>query len=228
MNLKEMLNEVLTQATFLARDSFANSTDPDDKQMVAIANMVVEEIRDFFPWTPLRTELEIELQAGQTRYTLPSDYSTTIPESVWETDGSKQVDIPVEDGRWYKLKFSSETSSGMVRARFYGNILEVAETTPGLKISLEYISKWIVRSDVGAGKERFTADTDTFYLNDQMLIMGVKAGWADAKEMPQADKWRMLFFSKMAGEVAKTHGGRKIGSAPPVTRRDPYYPLYRT
>ena len=228
MNLKEMLNEVLAQSTFLARDSFVGSVDPDDKQMVAIANMVRDEIKDFFPWMALRTSLEVELQDGQTTYTMPNDYGTMVPGSMWEVNGSRPVDGPIADGRWYQLKYSSLTSAGTIRVRFYGNKLQVADVQAGKKFSIEYISKWVVRSDVGAGKERFTADTDTFLLDDQMLIMGVKAGWADAKEMAQADKWKMMFFSKMNREIAKEQGGQKIGNRGYSVRRDPYYPLYRT
>lgn len=151
-----------------------------------------------------------------------------VPGSVWESDGSRPVDAPVHDGCWYQLKFSSLSSAGAVRGRFYGNVFEVAETDPGKILDLEYISKWVIRSEAGAGKELFTADTDTFVLNDQMLIQGIKAAWADAKELVQADKWLMKFYARMNREIAKTSGAQKISSRPKTTRRDPYYPLYRT
>ena len=105
--LKDMLNQVLAESSFLERANFAGSSDPDAKQMVAIANRVVEEIRDYFEWPTLRKKYTVDLQTGQPRYTLPSDYRTLLPDSAWEADGGRPVDLPVQEGSWYLFKFSS-------------------------------------------------------------------------------------------------------------------------
>lgn len=229
MNLKEILNEVLSQSSFLKRDSFAGSVDPDDQQMVSIANATADNIRTFYPWMKLRTSLDIEFQEGQYRYALPNDFDGFVPNSVWEANGSKPVDIPLSDRQWYKFKFSSAGSGGMIRARLYDNAIEIAELNPGQTISLEYISKWIIQSSASEGKERFTSDTDTFRLDDQMLILGIKADWADTKEFAQADKWKGQFWNKLTREIGKTTGSSTIGGYPKsYGNGSPYYPLYRT
>ena len=50
MTLVDILNSVLEQSGFLSRNSYAGSSDPDDKQMVAIANRAAYEIMNFYKW----------------------------------------------------------------------------------------------------------------------------------------------------------------------------------
>jgi len=95
MNLKDMLNQVQAQSGFIQRTQFFGNTDPDDIQMVAIANRVVQELRDIYNWEKLRSEFTIILQAGVTRYNLPDDFKAYVPDSGWQDMGSRQIELPV-------------------------------------------------------------------------------------------------------------------------------------
>ena len=81
MNLKQILNDVLAQSSFLERNTFAGSTDVDDRQMVAIANRVAFEIRDFYNWGILRKDFKVNMLTDQTRYKLPDDLRLIITDS---------------------------------------------------------------------------------------------------------------------------------------------------
>jgi len=259
--LKSILNNVLTQSGFLERDSFTGSSDPDDKQMIAIANRVAYEIFNFYDWSELREVGVINLIEGQNIYDLPSDYQSYVPDSAWETDGSRKVDVPVSEQEWYQYKFSSLTSGGTIRARFYGNTIEVIEPFGGGGFSYEYVTKYPIRSEYDIGieealegewsippalpanvlgsfwdedywssegvkKEFFTADSDTWLLDDQLLILGIQAHWQQTKQMPSYMEHMANYMVKMNEAIGRSNAGQTIGGVRRGIRRDPYTKLW--
>jgi hypothetical protein len=235
MNLLQILNSVLAESSFLEKGSFAGSNDPDDKQMVAIANRAAREIRDFYDWSAMASTFTLTIipfagksSVPQSLYDLPDDYRSLVPDSVWETDGSRKADLPVPRNRWFMYKYSSLTDSGTMRARIYGNQIEVNEPNLGESFQMEYISKYTVQDSDLSYKELFNEDTDTFRLNDNILILGVQAWWARGKMMPMAEQWYDDYQTKLIEAVGRDNAGQTIGgNAFSIDRRSPYYPLYR-
>jgi hypothetical protein len=224
MNKKivDILNNVLSQSGFLVRPTFFNSADPDDLQMAAIANRVLLEVAGFYGWSSYRVPYQIDLQEGQELYPLPSDLKWIIGDSSWETDGSRKVDDHISDNEWYQYKFSSLTSGGIIRARVYGNNLEVQEPFVGGQISFEYITEYAVTTELGQMKEEFDNDADLFILDDQLLTLGVQAHWAETKMLPQADKWGANYMQKMNEAISRDGVRNTIGGTPQQLRRSPY------
>lgn len=229
MNLAQMLNNVLEQSGFLSRQSYTGSADPDDKQMVAIANRVAYEIINGYRWPELRNVHKF-LMTSESKYDLPSDYQQMVADSVWQEDGSKPVEFPVPDRRWYMYKFTNWSDGGLIRMRQYGDQLEIHDTQPGEEIAFEYISKWYIRSVEDVGKEFFTDDSDTFMLDDQLLILGIQAHWMQTKLMPQYMEHFANYRAKTNEAIGRSTGARTIGGFDGIGNYyngSPYYPLYR-
>jgi hypothetical protein len=231
MDLKTILNNVLGQSGFLQKGGFSTSADPDDIQMVAIANRTAYEIMNYFLWSNLRTQAQINMQSGQSRYQLPPDYQDFVPDSAWETEGERQVEWPVPDGRWFLYKFTSYSDGGTYRVKKYGNEIEIHDANTDEAFNYEYISKWVVVDEQGARKELFTADSDTFLLDDQLLILGIQAHWQQAKLMPSYTEHFGNYQRKMHEAIGRDSSGSKIGGVCGygnwIKSRSPYYPLYR-
>jgi hypothetical protein len=261
MNLLQILNNVLMQSSFLKKTTFTNNPDIDDEQMVAIANRVAYEIFNFYDWGIIRNVAILNMVVGQNSYPVPDDYQSIVPDSAWETDGSRKVDLPTSDSMWYQYKFSSLTSGGTIRARFYGDRIEIIEPFNSGSFTYEYISKYPIRagfdvgipaaaegewsvepaspaspvgsfwdedywSVVGARKEFFTDDADTWLLDDQLLILGIQAHWQQAKQMPSYMEHMANYMTKMAEAIGRSNAGQTIGGAPAFMRRDPYTKLW--
>jgi len=226
--LKENLNDVLNQSGFLARTVFAASNNIDDRQMMAIANRVAIEIRDYWSWPELRLSETITLESAETLYDLPDDFRSMVPDSAWETNGSRPVEWPVPDGRWYMYKNAAFSDGGVLRVRQYGLQIEVLDPVEGAEFTFEYISDAMVRDTEDEPKTRFTADTDTFVMDDQLFVLGVQAHWAETKMMPQAQAWRANYMGKMHEAIGRASGGRTIGGngSRNWTSRSPYTPTY--
>jgi hypothetical protein len=235
MTLREMLNEVLAQSGFLERSVFTSSSDPDDRQMVAIANRVACEIKGFYNWSGLRQSTTIVMtETGgvpDVRYDLPANYCSMVPDSVWETDGSRKVDLPVPENRWFLYKFTSFSDGGTIRARLYGDQIEIHDPEPGESFSFEYIADQVITDSAGQPKTNFTEDTDVWILDDQLFILGVQAHWAQTKLLPQYEQWYANYLAKMNEAIGRDASGQTIGGQTAdgdwLSTRSPYYPLYR-
>jgi hypothetical protein len=244
MTLVEILNEVLSQSAFLEKGGFVNSTDVDDKQMVSIANRVAYEIMNGYTWSTLWKTFEIEmtettyLPHGQPSYTeidtlyaLPLDFKSVIADSAWEEEGSRTVDLSTPARRWFMYKFSAFSDGGTLRARIMGDKIEVHDPQPGETFVFEYVSTATIAVPNVGFTDRFQTDSDIWLLDDQLLILGIQAAWAETKMLPQAQQWKANYDSKFSEAIgrdvpAQTIGGARIGAY--GDRRSPYYPLYRT
>ena len=229
MQLKDILNNVLAQSGFLERNSYTASSDPDDKQMVAIANRAAIEIKNYWKWPELRNDFTVNLVSGQTIYSLPADYLDMVPDSAWELNGERPVEFPVPDRRWFMYKFTTWSDGGTIRMRRYGDKLEVYDANTDTGFRFEYLSSWPVKAADGSRKEFFTNDTDEFLLDDQLLILGTQAHWMQTKLMPQYLEMFSNYNRKISEAIGRAFGGRTIGGSNPalVGNRSPYYPLYR-
>lgn len=228
MTLKEMLNEVLSEAGFLKRTAFYGSTDPDDLQMISIANRVAKRMRTFWDWTVLRQSYELTMIADTYVYQLPSNFSSWVRDSGWMSSGGRPVEIPVPDARWYMYKYSGTSDQTLIRVRLKGNTIELSSIEPGNSILFDYVSKNIV-DDGGALRETFNSDNNTIILDDDTFILGVKAYWAKTKQFPMADDFMVEFMQQMNGDIGRAAGGATIGGGLlQAPRGAPNYPLWRS
>lgn len=185
MTLKEMLDAALSECGFPPQPFYAGSQDPGSLQAFSIANRELRFVSKY-PWQALRKEGQITL-TDATDYALPSDWRQFITQSVWSNGLVRPVELPASDNVWGYLK--SRAIDGLrYRAKIYGNRLHVNKPMPGDVIRFDYISKYPAKDSGGNALERFTADSDTFDLDDDLLIMGIKWRWKKEKGMDfQAD-----------------------------------------
>jgi len=220
MTLKEILNEVLGQSAFLQRDAFAAASDVDSIQMVSFANLVRAEILDYHHWTQLRKTETLTLTSALS-YDLPDDFNWYSTESMWKAEGARNVVIPTPDYYWAWLKAGNPGTGIQYYGKLIDGKIEFASVVPGDTINFDYISKYAVRSSGGALKERFTADTDTFLLNDNTLIYGTKAFWKIEKEMPTGALDMQTFKKSLRTDVAKTSPSKTIRAGNNMTPFSP-------
>jgi hypothetical protein len=126
-------------------------------------------------------------------------------------------------------KFTNWSDGGTLRVRMYGNEIEVHDIDAGQSFTFEYVSKWVVKAQDATPKELFSEDTDTFDLDDQLLILGIQAHWQQAKLMPSYQEHFANYYRKMAEAIGRASGGRTIGGTGQRYAGDesPYYPLWR-
>jgi hypothetical protein len=200
--IKQILNQALSESGFSQEGTFATSKTNEAQQMVALANRELNTLQKD-TWQELTRTMLLPLTSA-TEYPLPDDYREFVFDTAWATNQEYKADFPVTAEGWAYLQ-SQNTATGFVyRIRLIENQIEIYNPQDGAELYAEYISKYAAESEGGVPKERFTADSDVFLLNDDLLIMGVKWRFNKLKGLdwqPDFAEWRNMYKRERATNV---------------------------
>lgn len=101
-------------------------------------------------------------------------------DTVWDRTDRLQV-RPLNDPDYARVK---AMNSALARYRYRiraHRLLLVPAPPAGQSLAFEWVSKWWIQNSVGAIKERFTADTDSFLVERELLKLGLIWRWRKAK-----------------------------------------------
>lgn len=220
MNLREILSAVLGESGYLVPDSFFGSTSPDDLQMCYLANRASSFLREKGFQRLSSGRYTITLTSA-TDYTLPSDYLEIVPDTAMINGRLDAVNLPTDPETWAFLKSQNSTSSYTVYARIIDNELNVHAPTVGAIFAFEYIKNTpILATDGTTYKQRFTADTDNWLLDDDLLILEVKWRFMQAKGL---EGWQVAATESSQyrnSVMARDKTARTLGGS----YRDPWLP----
>ena len=224
--IKELLNQALSESGFKQENSFAGSQDENAQQMFALANRELNKLQKD-TWQELVLVMELPLTTA-TQYPLPDDYREFVYDTAWATNQEYKANFPVTPEIWAYLTSQNTATGFQYRIRLIGNQIEIYNPQDGASLYAEYISKNAVLSAASVPKERFTADDDTFRLNDDLLIMGVKWRFNKVKGLDwQADaaEYANMYKRERATNInAQTLNFTSSGMAP---INEPYADLFQ-
>jgi hypothetical protein len=160
------------------------------------------------------TNIGIDLTFGQTKYDLPPDYETITDRTQWDKTKHWEMLGPEDAQQWQWLKSGYISTGPRVRWRIYGeyfNIWPIMNTQEYL--GYEYRSKGWAESSTGTVKNSFTADTDTTFLDDTIMVLATKLKFFQIKGFDttslQQDYERYLSVAK-----ANDKGSATLSFAP--------------
>ena len=160
------------------------------------------------------TNVGIALTFGQTAYDLPTDYETITDRTQWDKTKHWEMLGPEDAQQWQWLKSGYISTGPRVRWRIYGeyfNIWPIMNTQEYL--GYEYRSKGWAESSTGTVKNSFTADTDTTFLDDTIMVLATKLKFFQIKNFDttslQQDYERYLSVAK-----ANDKGSATLSFAP--------------
>lgn len=94
--LKTILDAVMGESGFLIPSQYANSANPDDVQLLHLANAASDDIREA-GLVGARKFASIALD-GSGDYALPSDFHAYVADTAWID--SRRVDFPIAPQAW--------------------------------------------------------------------------------------------------------------------------------
>ena len=155
------------------------------------------------------TNVGIDLTFGQTKYDLPPDYETITDRTQWDKTKHWEMLGPEDAQQWQWLKSGYISTGPRVRWRIYGeyfNIWPIMNTQEYL--GYEYRSKGWAESSTGTVKNSFTADTDTTFLDDTIMVLATKLKFFQIKNFDttslQQDYERYLSVAKANDKCSAT------------------------
>jgi hypothetical protein len=154
------------------------------------------------------------LTFGQAKYTVPSGYDRLENDTMYNKGNRWAVLGPKTAQEWQWIKSSWASAGPMMRFRIMGNSLTLWPMPSSvLTIGYEYISNHSVIQYDGVTKSKFTADDDTSYFPDNLMIAGLKLKFLQSKGFDfgyaQDDYQRELSKFK-----AQNAGAEKLNLAP--------------
>ena len=160
------------------------------------------------------TNVGIALTFGQMEYDLPSDYETITDRTHWDKTKHWEMLGPEDAQQWQWLKSGYISTGPRVRWRIYGEYFHIWPLMNTQEyLGYEYRSKGWVESSTGTVKNSFTADTDTTFLDDTIMVLATKLKFFQIKGFDvtslQQDYERYLSVAK-----ANDKGSATLSFAP--------------
>jgi hypothetical protein len=120
MSLLTMVQNVCLEQGLPRPESVVNATDVQTRQLLAIANRAVREMRTRAIWPKLTKLASISLLAGQDTYALPADIDRQIHRTHWNRSKRWELIGPITPQEWEFQVNSPAASSPWQRYRMNG------------------------------------------------------------------------------------------------------------
>lgn len=182
MTLLQILNAVQGESGFLLSSAFVGSGNPDDVQMVYLANRASAFLREGNFQKLVRRQTTTLTTA--TSYALPSDYLAIVPDTMRIVGRIDAANFPASADWWSYLQSMAGPVGIPVNVRLINGEVAVYSPTDGDVLAYEYISNAPISDSGGVPKARFTADTDVWQLDDELLILETRWRYLQAKGLP--------------------------------------------
>lgn len=224
--LSQLLDGVMNECNFRAKGNYANATSQDERQVFRLANRAVSALMSY-PWAKLRRFGEITL-TGSAVYNLPADFHGLVPDTVRANSREVAVEVNTSPSTWSWLKSRSSSAGIEYRTRWFRDRVEFHNPAPGDIVRYEYWSSHPITGADAQTKEKFTADSDVWDLDEDLLTWEIIWRFKKAKGIDdwQIDRAEALRYQ---GEYrGRQHPPRTVNLVAPGDRLagEPYTDLW--
>ena len=155
---------------------------------------------------------------SKTKYDLPPDYENITDNTHWDKTKHWQMLGPVDAQQWQWLKSGYISTGPRVRWRILGGQFQIWPPMNTQEyLGFEYRSKGWAESATGQIKNSFTADSDTTFFDDRVMVLYTKLKYFQIKSFDttalQQDYSRYLMIAK-----ANDKGSATLSFAPYPTK----------
>lgn len=197
------------------------STNTQVLQILALLEEEGDDLSSRGPWQGItfeatHTSTAAEDQGAMT--TIASNGFNYIKnDTIWDRTDKLPILGPLSSQDWQALKgFVSTGPRYQFRIRG-GKLLINPTPSASHTFAFEYVSKnWILDNDGSTYKQRFTEDTDTVLLPENLFLMGLRWRWLREKGLPYADLFQT--YEDQVKDALGRDGGKKTLHADNPTR----------
>lgn len=190
MTLLTVIRKTARRIGITAPNAVVSSADAQVQQLFELANEEGVSLAKRASWQALQEEWTFLTVAGevQSNVPIPADLQRFLPDTFFNRTTQRRIDGPITPQVWQAIK--ARPVFGRVYLAFRereGNFLVTPEPPAGETIAYEYVSKNWVMSSAGQGKAEYTSDDDASYLDEELIIQGLRWRWKQAKGLPYAE-----------------------------------------
>lgn len=178
---------------------------------VALANREGKTLEKELRWQELVSEHTFNTSNGTATYALPTDFRAFANMAQWDRTNSWRMSGPTPSVVWQWLKSgisvaSTSTKWFMVR----GSLFTIYPTpTATESIYFDYYSrKWITKQSDSSSLTDWSADLDTSKIDEDLITLGLKWRFLQAKGMPYEPEYRE--YESVKEHLREDNGGRGL------------------
>lgn len=187
----------------------AASTDTQVIQILALLNEVVEDLCDRWTWQALTREATFTTINGEDQGAItaiaPNGFLRILQETIFNRTLRLPLFGPLAAPKWQNLKALPSTGPFYKYRLRGGRLLFNPVGVAGQTCAFEYATSYAVLAQDGTTyRSSFTADTDTFLLDESLLLAGLRWKWKCEKGLDYAEEFRR--FEELANNAAGRDG----------------------
>lgn len=207
MAILDVIRDVAAAVALDIPDAVFGDPERTSAEMQALAHEMAERIAASRDWLALTRDFTITGDGVSESFALPSDFARfRMDAEVLSTANGFSLSRIDGPRAFLAAGYSPATVLGQWGLRegmFYVRGLAAADSVAGL-----YITRNIVKAADGTLKERFTADDDSFILDERVLKLGMIWQWKENKGLPFDVAYRV--YEDALGQAAAHEGTRGI------------------
>lgn len=223
MTLLSICNAALLELSgFSVPSTFYGNNDLTAKLCVALANREGKTLEKELRWQELVTEHTFTTTSGTASYALPTDFRAFANMSQWDRSNQFMMTGPTPPAVWQWLQsglvVASENSRWFaVRGNRF--LVYPTPTVDDDELVFDYYSKnWVTKQADSTNTSEWSADNDTSRLDEDLMTLGLKWRFLQAKGMPYEPEYKEYESIKEA--LRDDNAGRSMIS---LNRRPPSF-----
>lgn len=211
MSLLTLIQEVCDLLALPRPQIVINSPDLQVRQLHAIAVEEADDLAASFPWQIMTRQRTFSTTATPEQLTaLAEDLSWMLNNSFFNRTTRRPVLGPITPQLWQNIQANPQINRVILAFRMRGGEFLVTPNPPADQtIGYEYIStKWAVSEDGLEEKTQWTLDSDTSFISERLIKLGVRWRWRQTKGLPYAEDYDT--YQRQKEQVQARDGGSTL------------------
>ncbi len=195
MDVLTLIQE-FTNRTGLPKPTYAvGNPDQTIRQVLALLNEILEDLTTRFEWSSLTRETTFVTVNGAEQGALttlaPNGFKYILNDTIYNRTQQRELLGPAKASEWQAAKASGMTGTLYTYRITLGKLRFIPDGVAGDTCAFEYISSYAVLAADGTTYRAYPeADTDTFLLDDVIVLAGLRWKWKAEKGLDYAEDFR--------------------------------------
>jgi len=189
------------------------STDVQVQQLYELANEEGNELAGSYDWQVMRKQHTFVTAATPAQATaVPADWDRFCANTFFNRSQQRSVIGPITPQQWQAIQ--AQPQLNRVFLAFIerdGQFLITPTPAAGETIAYEYVTKdWVYSDDtIPVARSDYEADTDTSYLDEKIIILGLRWRFLKSKGLEYSEDYR-TYMSERQQRQARDGGNGMI------------------
>jgi len=219
-NLLSIIEQVADRIGLVRPTQVIGSSDPQARQLLALANQEGRELARRHPWQAITFEHTFTTVASETQTgAIPTSFDRFVPNTIYNRTTGEELRGPLTAQEWSDYK-SGISTFVFDSYRVRGDSFLMAPTpTAGQTVAYEYVSKYWAMSaaDTTPDQQWWLGDTDETVLDEELMILGIHWRYLRSRGLDYADVFQT--YELALAQLTGRDGGSRILSMGPVRHR---------